>query len=258
MALALVVIEEHARRAVHLRDDDALGAVDDEGAVRRHERHVAHIDVLLLDVLDRLRGGVGIDVEHDEAQRHLERRGEGHAALAAFVDVIFRRLEFVFDEFEQRGVGEIRNRKHRLEDGLQALVGTAALGLVDQQKLIVGGLLDFDQIGHFRDFADVAEKFANTLAAGERLRRMMSHVAPRTFAKRRSSPRDAKGSSPHPRPALEAGAAGLVRCQARGECAANRIGRKVRTYLAATDRRPPVARAPPICKAQIATAIKFT
>ena len=35
MALALVVIEEHAGAAVHLRDDDALGAVDDEGAVRR-------------------------------------------------------------------------------------------------------------------------------------------------------------------------------------------------------------------------------
>src|SRR6185295_13379326 len=35
--LALVVIEEHAGRTVHLRDDDALGAVDDEGAVVGHE-----------------------------------------------------------------------------------------------------------------------------------------------------------------------------------------------------------------------------
>ena len=177
MALALVVIEEHARRTVHLRDDDALGAVDDERAVRRHEGHVAHVDVLLLDVLDRLGAGVGIDIEHDQAQRHLERRGEGHAALAALVDVIFRRLEFVFHEFEQSGVRKIRNRENRLEHGLQSLVGTPALGLVDQQELIVGGLLHFDQIGHFRDFADMTEKFANTLTAGERLR----HIAPRTF-----------------------------------------------------------------------------
>ena len=73
MGLALVVVEEDARRAVHLRDDDALGAVDDEGAVRRHERHVAHVDVLLLDVLDRLGAGLLVDIEHDEAQRHLER-----------------------------------------------------------------------------------------------------------------------------------------------------------------------------------------
>jgi hypothetical protein len=31
MGLALVVVEEHAGRAVHLADDHALGAVDDEG-----------------------------------------------------------------------------------------------------------------------------------------------------------------------------------------------------------------------------------
>ena len=54
MGLALVVIEEHAGRAMHLRDDDALGAVDDERAVVGHERDVAHVDILLLDVLDRL------------------------------------------------------------------------------------------------------------------------------------------------------------------------------------------------------------
>ena len=76
MGLAAVVVEEHAGRAVHLRDDDALGAVDDEGAVHRHERHVAHIDVLLLDVLDRAGAGLLVDIEHDQAQRHLERRGD--------------------------------------------------------------------------------------------------------------------------------------------------------------------------------------
>ena len=90
--LALVMVEEDARRTVHLRDDDALGAVDDEGAVRRHERHVAHVDVLLLDVLDRLRAGILVHIEHDQAQRHLERRRVGQVALAAFVDVELRQL----------------------------------------------------------------------------------------------------------------------------------------------------------------------
>ena len=33
VGLALVVVEEHARRAVQLADDDALGAVDDERPV---------------------------------------------------------------------------------------------------------------------------------------------------------------------------------------------------------------------------------
>ena len=136
----------------------------------RHERHVAHVDVLLLDVLDRLRAGLGIDVEHDEAQRDLQRRGEGHAALTALIDIIFRRLEFVFDEFEQSDVGEVGDREHRSEHRLQAFVRAAALRLVDEQKLIVGRFLNFDQIGHLRDFADVAEKFTDTLTAGERLR----------------------------------------------------------------------------------------
>ena len=154
MRLALVVIEEHAGRAVHLRDDDALGAVDDEGAVVGHERNVAHVDVLLLDVLDRPRGGLFVDIEHDQPQRHLERRGIGHAALAALVDVVFRRLEFVFDEFKLRRIGKIGNREHRFEDRLQALVGTPAHGLLDQQELVVRCLLNLDQVRHLRYFFD--------------------------------------------------------------------------------------------------------
>ena len=126
MGLALVVVEEHAGRTVHLRDDDALGAVDDEGAVHGHERDIAHVDVLLLDVLDRLGAGFLVDIEHDQAQRHLQRRSIGHAALAALVDVVFRRLEFVADEFQHRGAREIRDREHRAEHRLQSLVQPAA------------------------------------------------------------------------------------------------------------------------------------
>ena len=164
MGLALVVVEEHAGRAVHLRDDDALGAVDDEGAVVGHERNVAHVDILLLDVLDRLGAGLLVDIEHDQAQRHLERRRIGHAALAALVDVVLRRLELVVDEFEHRGVGEVGDRKHRLEDGLQALVGPPALRLLHQQELVIGRLLNLDEVRHLCDFLDFPEKLANALA----------------------------------------------------------------------------------------------
>ena len=61
----------------------------------------------------------------------LSGRREGHAALAALVDVVFRRLEVYFTNSSSDGVGKIRDRENRLEDGLQALVGPAALGLVD-------------------------------------------------------------------------------------------------------------------------------
>ena len=136
--LALVVVEEHARRAVHLRDDHALGAIHDEGAVRGHERHVAHVNVLLLDVLDRLGLGVRIDFKHDQAQRHLEGRRKGHAALLAFVHVELRLLEFIAHEFQHGLAGKIGNREYRLEDGLQAIVDASAGGFLHLQKLVVG------------------------------------------------------------------------------------------------------------------------
>src|SRR6202034_2473599 len=53
-------LEKHARRTVQLADDYALGAVDDERPVLRHQRNVAEENFLLLDVADRLRAGVGI------------------------------------------------------------------------------------------------------------------------------------------------------------------------------------------------------
>ncbi len=152
--LALVVVEEHARRTVHLRDDDALGAVDDERAVVGHERNVAHVDILLLDVLDRTGARLLVHIEHDEAQLHLERCGKRHAALAALVDVVLRRVEFVGDEVELRGVGEILDREDRLEHGLQALVGPPALRLLHQEELVVGCLLNLDEVRHLRDFFD--------------------------------------------------------------------------------------------------------
>ena len=80
--------EEHARRAVELADDDALGAVDDEGAVLGHQRDVAEVDLLLLDVADGLAAGLGVLVPDHQADGDLERHREGHAALLALVHVV--------------------------------------------------------------------------------------------------------------------------------------------------------------------------
>ena len=74
MGLALVMVKEHAGRPVHLAYDDALGPVHDERTVRGHQGHVAHEDVLFLDVLDRLGAGILVDIEHDQTQRDLQRR----------------------------------------------------------------------------------------------------------------------------------------------------------------------------------------
>ena len=48
-----------------------------------------------------------------------ERRGVGHVALLALLDVVFRLLELVAHEFEHGGSREILDREDRLEHGLQ-------------------------------------------------------------------------------------------------------------------------------------------
>ncbi|MNV16396.1 hypothetical protein D3C71_1071570 [compost metagenome] len=174
MALALVVIEEHARRTVHLRNDDALGAVDDERTVIGHERHVAHVDRLFLDVLDGLRARILVNIEYDEAQRHLQGSCVGQVALTAFLDVELRRVEFVGNELEHRSAGEIRDREDGLEDRIQAFVRTAALGLFYHQELVIGCLLNLDEVRHFRDFGDLTKKLAYAPATIKR-KGLLSH-----------------------------------------------------------------------------------
>ena len=167
MRLALVVVEEHAGAAVHLRNDDPLGAVDDERAVARHQRHVAHIDVLLLDVADRARAGVLVDVPDQEAQRHLERRGIVHAALLAFLDVVFRRLELVAHEIELRALGEVADREDRPEHLLKPDTDPVFRLHTHLQEVIVRGALNLDQVRHLSDLGDAPEGLADPLLAGE-------------------------------------------------------------------------------------------
>ncbi len=175
MGLALVMVEENARRTVHLADDDALGAVDDEGAVGRHQGHVAHIDVLLLDVADGAGAAILVDVPDDQAQGHLERRAEAHAPLLAFLDVILRVLQLVFDELKFGPLREVADRKNRLEHFLQADIRAVFRRHADLQEMVVRALLHFDQIGHPADFRNTPEVSANALATGKRL----AHRCPR-------------------------------------------------------------------------------
>ena len=112
MRLALVVIEEHTGRAMHLRYDDALGAIDDERAVIGHQRHVAYIDRLFLDIADGAGAGILIDIPDDQPEDDFERRGIGHAALDAFLDVVFWFLKLVVHELQPAAPGEVVDREN--------------------------------------------------------------------------------------------------------------------------------------------------
>jgi hypothetical protein len=159
--LALVVVEEDARAAVQLAHHDALGAVDDEGARLGHERQLAEVDLLLLDVAHDALARVAGVVDH-ELGRHLDGRRERHAALAALFDVVLRRLEVVRDEHELARAVEVLDREDRAEDRLQADLFPLSLRDAHLEEFVVARLLNVDQVGHVDDAAYATEILAGS------------------------------------------------------------------------------------------------
>ena len=139
--------EVHARGAHELGDDHALGAVDDEGAARRHEREVAHEHLLLLDL-------AGLTV--DEADLNKERRLIGDVLLLAFVHRVLGLAELVLTEFHAHVAGVVLNRAHIGERLGQALV----LEPVEAFRL------DSDQVRDVHDVGNLREASAIPVKAG--------------------------------------------------------------------------------------------
>jgi len=177
VGLALVMVEEHARRAVHLGHDHPFGAVHDERPVRRHQGHVAHVDVLFLDVLDRLRAGILVDIEYDQPQRDLQRRSIGHVARLAFLDIVFRLLKLVFHELQNGVLVEVLDREHRLEHALNPVPVLRLRSVAGLQEQVVGGFLNLDEVRHFEDFTDLAEVLADALLANVALSHARRHLS---------------------------------------------------------------------------------
>jgi hypothetical protein len=154
-------LEIHARRADELRHDDALGAVDHEGAALGHEREVAHEDGLALDLAG---GGV------HELGRHEERGRVGHVPLLALVDRVLGGLEPVVAERQRHRTGEVLDRGDLLEDLLQARGGGHALlgalergldtglplGVAEEPVETVG--LQSQEVRDLQRLADLAER----------------------------------------------------------------------------------------------------
>ena len=126
-------LEEHARRAVQLANDDALGAVNNEGAVLRHQRHVAEENFLLFNVADGAVASLGVLVENRKAHRDLERSGVCHAPLFAFGHVVFQlqtnRVAALVAEIRRVGVvgaallaEDIAGMKRIGDDGIAAIL----------------------------------------------------------------------------------------------------------------------------------------
>src|SRR4051794_26099335 len=133
--------EVGARRTDELRDDDALGAVDDERAVLGHHREVAHEDRLLADLARLL---------VDEADRHRKRSLVGQVLLTALLDGELRRAEQVIGELDGERAGVVLDRRDVVDRLAKAVV----------QEPLERGLLDVDQVGEVEDVFNTGKRLA--------------------------------------------------------------------------------------------------
>ena len=140
------LLEHHTGRAVQLRHDDPLRAVDHERTEGRQHRELTEVDFLLDDVLRPLEVALQHLVD-DEAQRRLEGRRVRHVALDALPDGVLRIAEGELHELERVVAVHVGNREHFLEHALERNVRaiTAVLG---PQERVERARLDVQEMRH--------------------------------------------------------------------------------------------------------------
>jgi hypothetical protein len=192
-------LASNSRGALELRDHHPLRAVDDEGALLGHERQLAEIDLLLPHLAHGLGLGFLVVVDDLEPQRHLQRDREGHAPVVALLHRVLGIAEVVAVELEHGVPVVVLDREHRLEDRLQPrLVAPLGRDLL-LQELLVGLLLDLDEIRNLDDGRDLTEVLADPAPALDVARHTPS--APRYRRAGFDPPPSRTPGSPEPRPA---------------------------------------------------------
>ncbi len=159
VGLAAIMVEQNTRRTVHLRYNHTLCAIDNESAIIRHERHIAHVNVLLFNIENRAGFGFLIDLKHDEAQGHFHRRSIGDPALLTLCGVMLRRLKFVMDEIKLCRARKIADWKDTAQGLFKA--GNIARFLVRAQELLIAFALNLNEVGHIDDFVNITEDLTN-------------------------------------------------------------------------------------------------
>ena len=135
-----------AGRAMQLADDDALGAVDDKSALRRHQRQFAHEHFFFLGALLLL-----------EQEGDVQRRAVGDAFAQALQPVVLRLADFVAVKIQDALAIVTFDGKNLGEDRLQARVLALGWRGVGLQEFPVGIGLQLDQVRRGDDLFDFSE-----------------------------------------------------------------------------------------------------
>ena len=136
--------EVHARGADQLRDDDALGTVDDERTAVSHQGEVAHEDELLLDL-----ARVGVHEAHVDEERRLVR----HVLGTALGNVRGRVAKLVFTKGDLHVLRRVLDGR-KLGEALGQAFGHEAV-----ERLLLYG----NEVGQLHRTRDLAEAHALAL-----------------------------------------------------------------------------------------------
>ena len=136
------LFEADARGAVELGDDDALGAVDDEGAAVGDHRDLAHQDLFVLE---------GALLTEAELEHHRDRVGRAFADALEFG--LLGQHQAVLEVLETEVAVVALHREGLAEDRVQADVLAGGRGFVQLQEIVEREDLVLDQVGRRDDFA---------------------------------------------------------------------------------------------------------
>ena len=107
---------------MQLGDDNPLGTIDDESTVLGHQGDLPHVNILLLDIFDRLRGG--FLVINNQSDFNAQRAGIGGAAQHTFVNVKHGLTQRVINIFQRRVAAIADNREYRFKRCVQTVLST--------------------------------------------------------------------------------------------------------------------------------------
>ena len=128
MRLAAIVLEDNARGALQLVDDDTLRTVDNKGAFFRHKRQGTKIDILFLHITN---GAFAVIIRLIRFQAYLDTDGGfiRQALGDTFGLVVLGLLYFIPFELKRSGLVKILYRENSVKNAFQSDFRIPVLGL---------------------------------------------------------------------------------------------------------------------------------
>ena len=160
VGLTFVTVKEDARATVQLRNDNALGTVDNEGTIVGHERNFAHVDFLFFNVFNGAFRRFAL-VDH-QTQFDAQRCRVGHATDLTFFNVKNRFAQTVADVLQLRVTAVAFNREYGTESCFQTILPFRIL----LDELLKRVKLDRKEIRYVQNLRTFTKILTNTFFLG--------------------------------------------------------------------------------------------